>query len=317
MTASMTPTAYRFDSDELHMELTQASLVRTVASNNIRQDLDFLTDDKYRYEKELLDSNPQVSFGEASGSKRRADISIEYVDVNVPRIEEGVAYKRADIAKINKGRMPISDRVRRVLSKMGESEERFFFAGDPKVGDGMGHYELTDALNSTAWGATAFDVTTIALARSTLGAAIGQLIDTYKSSLKQFPLFLAVSPDIYKLLINQANVQTDASTMGLLTNDLKMHGANTALPSHIFMSKYLFGTAGALGLDGPDVVLKTEGVRAAALICGDPDSWRVETSMVDQNDWMVGGNLRVDLGYSFVPYYKNNDAIIYEAGVVV
>lgn len=277
--------------------------------------LDFLTDDKYRYYKEVLDSNPQVSLGESRGNRRRAQAVERYVDVNVPTIDEGLAYSRKDLAKVEKGRLPVSRQVQRVIAKMAEVEERFFFAGDPKLGSTTGAYEITNSNNHTDWGSDNFDTADVSVCRTSLGSGLGVAFDHYKERLKDFPIFLAVSNDVYKEILLLNNQYTDANVFELLTNDLKRVGMQTGLMNHVFSSKYLFGQAGELGIKGGDVYLKTEGTECAALVIGDPDAWGIDTSRIDQNPFSREGGIAIDLGYSFVPYFKKANAIILDQNV--
>lgn len=314
MSASYSPESYRYDSLELHKTLIGSSLVRTIAYNNIRGELDYDSDDKYRFEELKDDSNPQISLGESM--LRRADFSLEYTDKNVPAISEGLSYSRKDLAKIQGTKFPLDERVRRIITKMGETEERFFMAGDPKLGSTTGTYELTNANNQTA-ATTNFDTQTVTTMRTSLGGQIGQLIDVYGSKLKNYPLFLVVSPDVYKEIIGVANANTDRSAVGLLTQDLKEYGLETTgYETHVFVSDYLFGQAGDIDFDGKDVVLGNAGTEASALICGDPNAWQIVMSPIFQGAWAgARGSIDVEIGYAMLPYFYNDDAIIYDDNV--
>jgi len=306
MMGSLNPNAIRFDQDKILRELIHASVARRIAFHN--PVLNYLTDEKFRYEQERLDTNPQVATG--FGVTRRASFETKYTDVDVTRIRESISYTRDQLAKIKNSKLPMSTRVRYVVQKIAESEDRFFFAGDPK----FANTGLSNPNNHTAWGSTAFNVTSFALARSTLGAGIGQLIDHYGDSLQKKPLFLVVNPDVYKLMISGSNANTDSGIISILTEELKMHGADTALSSHVFMSKYLGAT---LDYDGIDVDLSAPGTSNAALIAYDPNYIEVVTSQFDQNPNFIGSDFEITLGESYVPCWKNVNAIIYEDDVTV
>ena len=310
---SLKPESYRYDSMELHKAIIKNSLVRKIAYNNIRGDLNYDTDDKYRFYELKDDTNPQVSFGEHI--IRRADFAEEYVDKNVPVIAEGLSYTRKQLAKVQKGLFNLDDRTMRIIRQMGRSEERFLFAGDPAVPTGMGDFHMTHASNQTA-ATTNFDTQTVTTMRTSLGGQIGQLIDEYGSELVNYPIFQVVSTDVYKEIIGVANANTDRSALNLLNEDLKSYGLDTGMADHVFVSDYLFGQAGALDFDGPDVVLGTAGTEASMLIVGDPDAWRLELSPIFQGFWNgTRGAIDVELGFAFLPYFYDDRAIIYDNNV--
>lgn len=303
---SLNPEAIRYDQDKIVRELIHASVARKVAFHN--PELNYLTDSKFRYEQEGLNTNPQVDKG--FGTTRRADFELKYVDVEVTNIRESIGYSRDQVAKIENSLLPIGDRARAVVRKMAASEDRYFFAGDPKFANSG----MADSNNHVVWGGTAFNVTSFELARNTLGAAVGQLIDHYDENIQALPLFLVVTPNVYKLMLTKANQYTSVSLIDVLTQELKTHGANTPLPTHVYMSKFL---GAALDYDGIDVVVETIGSSNAALIAYDPNYTEVVCSPLDQHSYMVGSDLEIELGESYVPTWKNVNSIIYEAGVTV
>ena len=310
---------YRYDTSKLYTSLIQSSLPRKLIPG-WNESLSYLRDEVYRKPSVIDSSNPQVREGGAQNNIRYATFRTTRSSLNISKIEESIGYSNPQLAQLAGSELPFDGQVRRIVEKFGETEERLFFAGDPLLSSSSS-IKVTDTTNASTSITTSIDLadTTdpVGTVRQGVGGAVGQLIDTYKEKLKQYPIYAVWSPDCYKLLVNMSNQYTDNNVLELVTKDLKMVGAETGMMNHNFMSPYLFGNAGALDLDGDDVVLETTGTRAFALICGDPNSMEALNSSFYQQAVAMPRGMDVDLGESVLFDYNNNDAIIYDNAVAI
>ena len=307
---------YRYETNKLYTTLIQSSLPRMIIPG-WNETLNYLKDEVYRKPSVVDSSNPQVREGAAQTNIRYATFR---TSKSSSKIEESIGYSNSQLAQLNGSELPMTAQVQRIIRKFGETEERLFFAGDPGLSSNSS-VALTDTTNaSTAKSGSAIDLADatdpVATVRQGVGEAMGQLIDKYKGSIKQYAMFAVWSPDCYKLLINMSNKYTDNNVLKLLTEDMRAVGFDTGMLNHNYMSKYLFGATGAIDYDGDDVVLETEGTRAFALILTDINSIEALNSPFYQQAVPMPRGADVDLGESLLFDYNDNDAIIYDNAAV-
>jgi len=230
--------------------------------------------------------------------------------VPVPRLNARMVLDWDDYVAAQAGKLDMSGRQQRIAVEMARREDMAFFGEDDKTLV-KGPSDTTN--NSTAWGATVLDVTTYALIESSLPAGIGQLIDN-GIEVDQFPLFLAVTPDVYKLMMGAPSLKDGENGLALANRLLNELGAPKAVPGVIMTDKL-----GASITTVTGVPTYTASTSNAALFAHSPQHYGVFASVLDPRPGAIDkyNGARIRFVERWLPYFFKTEAIIYEAGVTI
>ena len=113
--------------------------------------------------------------------------------------------------------------------------------------------------------------------------------------IKQFPLMLVVTPDIWKKILGQMNANTDKTTLQGLNDLLTVAGGPG---SQVVYSKYLGAT---IDFDKGEYAV-TAGTKNAALMAWSSNHYEVLTSgLMQRSDENQVDGLRINLDEYYVP----------------
>lgn len=304
------------DAMELYEPLIMGSTARTIFP--FRPDL-LPFQELYKYEVESEDIEGTYSHGD--GGRRRSEFSMIPKTIQVPKIKFELGYEYEKLQQVEAGLLPYTDRTSKVAQKIANLEDRILFAGDPMFPSNA-YGGVTDTTNiSTAWGATVFNVTTAALARSTLGAGVVQLMNARAGNSNELmagavlnaPLFLTVNVAVYTAMMGVSNANTDRTLIQLITDDLIAYSGVGI--GGLFVNDNLGAT---LDYDDDHVTATANAAGTALLNAYDENAFRVVHSAIDIREELsqIEG-ITTFIDERIVGDPRNNDSMIYEAGATI
>lgn len=304
----------KIDSDKLRKSIYDRGKARRVAAFNPDISPEQFKDGRYTWNKRRDNVYLRVE-ASPDNARYRSDFGYEPVTENLMFIKDALRYKHYDRLSWNKdGILSVDQQQRDLIEYFFQAEDRIFFGEDPVARAG-GWTGIPNANSSptpgthasTEWGATAFDVSTLDLAMTTLGAGIGYLMDGMED-LSSYPLFLVITPDVKKSLLGLKD--ENGTAMAQMIELLQMSGNGAGA---IIDTKWLGATVDIADDGKYDV---TNGSSNAALMAWSPENYEVHTSNIqnrqDNND--VDG-LRINMEEAVLPTFYYPESIVYEAGV--
>lgn len=301
------PKDYQKIAEAVITPIYDRNIARTVYP--IINDLD-ISSLQVRYYTQEDDHTPDYSM---EAGPDLSHIAYTYTDKDTPVITENLHYGVDELARVNNSSIPLDGRIATIGKLMQQVENRIAFSGATvALDDVLVSSVSTTGTNSTAWGATAFNVTTHALCVSSFEAALGQLIDGIGELVD--PLAFVVSPDLYKLMRGLVNANTDNRTIDEL--NLRMREINAQSPG-VIMSNEL-GAAYTKWGTGAGKYTRTLSTDVAAVYNINPQYYRIHTSPVvvrSKMDPISGYHYRVL--ERFRPVYIKKEAIIYESDTTI
>jgi len=231
-------------------------------------------------------------------------------DVATPVISANMHWTWDELQRINDSKLPMDGRVAVMQQIFIQAQERIAFSGSTVALDDILVASVNTAgTGSTAWGATAYNVTSHALALSTFEAGLGQIIDGI-GELKD-PLAFVIQPTEYKLLRGLVNANTDLRAIEELNR--RMKEINPASPG-VVLSKYLNCT---VTRDHPGKYTITAGDDEVCLFNINKNHYSIHTSPIEIRESEITklNGYHIQLLQRFRPVFQNITGIIYEAAV--
>lgn len=251
------------------------------------------------YSLEPYDS-PESAFG------------LQAVSANIPVIHGQMHFATDEMARMNRTKMSVDQRILRAGANIALEEDRITLAGTTE--NGLTVYGPSDTTNASTAISSNLDVTTMALLNTTLNQAIDQLWDNNIDP-KMNPLKLVVSGNVYSLIKGLIDTTSGLTGIQLVDQILAREGGPG---SALYRNKYLFATT-AVNAKKRNTASPTQSTSKAALFSVNQEYYEVIASRIDIRYGNPDRIKGMDVQYieRWLPLYKTNKAIIYDASVTI
>ena len=170
---------------------------------------------------ETLTNDILVTIGLDPWQARRAAHAIVRNKFVVPILAAEIEYQHDQYQRINKTKNPVAALIADVAIQFADREDALILgATDVTIGDNEG---IANASNHTAM-STALNMSTFALAASTIALAIGQLVSGMKGMVRKHPMILCMTPDVENAAAGVLNTNSDKTVLQLWDETLKLRG---------------------------------------------------------------------------------------------
>jgi hypothetical protein len=248
----------------------------------------------------------------------RSNFGTAQVELTAPGIQDGLAYQHYELEAVQGDILPLDARQRLLAQYFAQAEDRIFFAGVDPGTTGSTNMAVTNSATKTVIDAAAggtyasttvtteIDFGGLGTALTTVGAAIGQIIDGL-DDVKPYPLLLIVSPDVYKHLLGAYDTTDQRSYLTALNELLLQAGAPGG---GVYYTKYLGAT---LDYNTGEIEV-TAGTLSALLMAYSPMFTSVKTSpLIQRSDVNDIDGLRINIEEKYVPVFYQPLANVWDA----
>ena len=265
MSGEYLDTSYKFDTGMLIAPIRKASVVRQIADvktvlspSDQQLDIETITDDFSL----MLDSEPlQAKRSKQYLTKNTYDVSA---------LSAEISYSWDELVRINSSKLPMSKRVSDLALEIADVEDALALAVTTTgVKDGGA---LPFLQNGTS---TAFDLTSYASLKTSIGTYIGNAATTF-GNLKKYALKFPYNDKFLSTALGLSNTTTDDSGMGYIDNQLKLYGG----PGSGIIQAPRLGCD--VAYSGETLTITNEADEACAMFVKSPDHYEIYASPYDQ-----------------------------------
>jgi hypothetical protein len=212
--------SYKVDSGMLVETIRKETVVRkTVPISTV------LDPDDLELQIESLVDDLVVNMGMDPVQARKSVMHLNRVTKEVPELDMEFQWTDPQVQRINKSKVPISQRIAKGSVEFTKYEDAMFLAEvlTGTVGD-IQAIGVTG--NHTDWTSN-LDLTSYTTLKSSLAVGIGLLI-TGIGNIKPYPIYLYVTPDVYNRLLGIGNATSDRNGVEYVNDTLRTSGAPTS-----------------------------------------------------------------------------------------
>lgn len=215
MTFIYTEDGYKIEDAWLKMELAKQALSRRMFTPVQVADI---TDTLIEYHEIYDDFRFELALDDMQLPASEYEIAPQTKDL--PLIQTQVRYTINQVQRMLKdGKFTLDDRNRRTLTTGMPLHEDYYLVGGAPASTGLSVTSFDDTSNNSKTMTTSLDFSSPDEASDSIGAAISELednLDLNNAGLKQFPLILAVTSDVYQA----GNGNRETSGGEFLTEDV-------------------------------------------------------------------------------------------------
>jgi hypothetical protein len=302
MSVEYLDTSYKFDSNMLIEPIRKASTVRQVvpiktvlSPSDLQIDIESVTDDF----KVTVDMEPYET--------PRSTQELAKNTYSVPVISGEITYTYDELMRINKSKLPMSQRVADLGTEFAKMEDALAWAGSTTgVKDG-GALPIIENGTAVNWDVDAY-ATMIATATG-MGAHLGTMA-TNLGNLKQYPLIFAFNDKAFSTMAGiESGVGANDTVLQVFDRMLKLYGG----PGSGLLHVPNLGAAVTVGDDG-SLTVTVEADECVALMAISPKFFEIYASPIEAREDPVSKRrgMAVKTVERWFPYVHEATAIMYD-----
>lgn len=235
-------------------------------------------------------------------------VGLAPTETPAPAVSKSIAYSRLELKRINKSVLPIDRRVTIMQQQWVEDEDLIALGAATTADDGEAKASIvTEGTNCT--NATTADITTFAGVKAMIGGYLNDAVSN-GMDVRQYPLRLAVTWDVYGKLLQMGSDYTDLSALQYIEVEMTRLNAD----SRIIPTGFLGAT---YARDATGQITVTAGTTNAALCLKSPNGYFIAASAIDVYPSTPEGGINLKLAERWTPHYTCDDYIYYDASVTI
>ena len=273
-----------------------------------------IEDERFSYYKVINDI--RTNYGMTLAEAPQSRLALQKKEVSVPLVMTAIQYDRFQTKRINRSKLPMSDRERIIMEDFALDLDMYAIAGESTYNGIAG---ISDTTNFSTAANTELDLTSYTTLKSTLNTMITQLTTAITSDqrgrsdiVENNPLILLVTSDAKNRLVSMGSGTAEENLgngFDVATAILNQRGG---AGSGIEVSDMLGAT---VTKDADGFYPSTVGTTNAALICQNPRFFGWARSMIDQAEDEDNRGYENLISQRLVPYPINTGGIIYSGTV--
>lgn len=270
-------------------------------------------DNRIEWNKEVQDMRHRISWEFAQTPE--STINLQELSDQIPFLHRGIGWTKHEMMRINRSENNTDRRISTLVKGFANDEDILVFGGGTTGDPETGVKGMSDTGSNVTQTSTELNVTTIALAHSSLTAQIQELIDDsivmYEDGRE--PLVLVLSPDVVSKAASVLSAinEKDTALDKLIETLIKRGGPG----SGIVVTGKLDATVAKIGAMSDYAV--TDGDRASCLYPFSDDFQRVITSPMEIRKKLDDDGLNYKNGYRILPQFYEQTAHRYGTAVVI
>lgn len=270
-------------------------------------------DNRIEWNKEVQDMRHRLSWEFAQTPE--STINLQELSESIPFLHRGIGWTNHEMKRINRSQITTDQRINTLVKGFSDDEDILIFGGGTTGDPETGVKGMSDTGSNVTQTSTELNVTTIALAHSSLTAQIQELIDDsivmYEDGRE--PLVLTLTPDVVSKAASVLSAINEKDTaLDKLNETLLKRGGPG---SGIVVTGKLDATVTKIGSMSDYVV--TDGDRASCLYPFSDDFQRVITSPMEIRTKQDDDGLHKKIGYRILPQFYEQTAHRYGTAVVI